>query len=126
MESLSNYGRLHYLNAHVEQKNYTHVRQWFGYERHDNQAVVPLINALCRCPGAVAQLVPAQPQVESKRREGSKTKRVYGPAQNPLERVLDDPEDHVQEREACDKCRKCRFESHNTISTAFLAAERKI
>jgi hypothetical protein len=24
-------------NAHVEQKNWTHIRQCFGYERHDNQ-----------------------------------------------------------------------------------------
>jgi hypothetical protein len=77
-------------NAHVEQKNYTHVRQWFGYERHDNQAVVPLINALCK--GALGQLLnlflPSL-KLESKRREGSKTKRVYGPAQTPLERVLE-------------------------------------
>ena len=29
-------------NAHVEQKNWTHIRQWFGYERHDNPAVVEL------------------------------------------------------------------------------------
>ena len=77
-------------NAHVEQKNYTHVRQWFGYERHDNQAVVPLINALCK--GALGQLLnlflPSL-KLESKVREGSKTKRVYGPAQTPLERVLE-------------------------------------
>ncbi len=33
-------------NAHVEQKNWTHIRQWFGYERHDNPAVVGLINQL--------------------------------------------------------------------------------
>ena len=31
-------------NAHIEQKNYTQVRQWFGYERYDNPAVIPLIN----------------------------------------------------------------------------------
>ena len=77
-------------NAHVEQKNYTHVRQWFGYERHDNQAVVPLINALCK--GALGQLLnlflPSL-KLESKRREGSKIKRVYGPAQTPLARVLE-------------------------------------
>lgn len=77
-------------NAHVEQKNYTHVRQWFGYERHDNQAVVPLINGLCK--GALGQLLnlflPSL-KLESKRREGSKIKRVYGPAQTPLERVLE-------------------------------------
>lgn len=77
-------------NAHVEQKNYTHVRQWFGYERHDNHAVVPLINALCK--GALGQLLnfflPSL-KLESKRREGCKTKRVYGPAQTPLDRVLE-------------------------------------
>jgi len=32
-------------NAHIEQKNYTPVRLWFGYERYDNPPVVPLINA---------------------------------------------------------------------------------
>jgi len=80
-------------NAHVEQKNYTHVRQWFGYERHDNPAVVPLINRLCK--GALGQLLnlflPSM-KLESKRREGSRTIRVYGPAQTPLQRVLQSPE----------------------------------
>jgi len=33
-------------NAHVEQKNWTHVRQLFGYERFSNQAVVALMNDL--------------------------------------------------------------------------------
>lgn len=33
-------------NAHVEQKNWTHVRQLFGYERFDNQLVVELMNDL--------------------------------------------------------------------------------
>ena len=33
-------------NAHVEQKNWTHVRQIFGYERFGNQAIVGLMNDL--------------------------------------------------------------------------------
>jgi len=33
-------------NARVEQRNWTHVRQHFGYERYDNPAVAPLINQL--------------------------------------------------------------------------------
>ena len=33
-------------NAHVEQKNWTHVRQWLGYDRLDNPQVVPLLNNL--------------------------------------------------------------------------------
>jgi hypothetical protein len=88
-------------NAHVEQKNYTHVRQWFGYERHDNPQVVPLINALCK--GALGQLLnlflPSM-QLKSKRREGSRTLRVYDRAATPLKRVLEreevTPEKKVQ------------------------------
>jgi len=79
-------------NAHVEQKNYTQVRQWFGYERYDNPLVVPLINELCK--GALGQLLnyflPTM-KLESKQRQGSKTVRVYGPAQTPLTRVLESP-----------------------------------
>ena len=41
-------------NAHVEQKNWTHVRQSFGYERHDHPEVVEPLNALVR--GAYGQL----------------------------------------------------------------------
>jgi hypothetical protein len=76
-------------NAHVEQKNYTQVRQWFGYERYDNPAVVPLINALCKGPlGQLLNFFLPTLKLQSKRREGSQTRRVYGPAQTPLARVL--------------------------------------
>jgi len=76
-------------NAHIEQKNYTHVREWFGYERHDNPGVVAQINTLCK--GALGQLLNyflPNLKLEAKIREGSQTKRVYGPAQTPLDRVL--------------------------------------
>jgi hypothetical protein len=76
-------------NAHIEQKNYTQVRLWFGYERYDNPEVVPLINALCQ--GALNQLLnyflPTM-KLESKERVGSKVVRKYGPTQTPLSRVL--------------------------------------
>jgi len=35
-------------NAHIEQKNWTHVRQWLGYQRLDTAKVVPLMNNLYR------------------------------------------------------------------------------
>jgi hypothetical protein len=80
-------------NAHIEQKNYTQVRQWFGYERYDNPEVVPLINSLCK--GALGQLLnyflPTL-KLESKERIGSRTVRRYGPARTPLARVLDCPQ----------------------------------
>lgn len=76
-------------NAHIEQKNYTQVRQWFGYERYDHAAVWPLVNALCK--GALNQLLnyylPTL-KLKSKERVGSRVVRTYGPAETPLARVL--------------------------------------
>jgi hypothetical protein len=33
-------------NAHVEQKNWTHIRQWLGYQRLDDPSVINLLNNL--------------------------------------------------------------------------------
>ena len=75
-------------NARVEQRNWTHVRQQFGYERYDNPAVAPLINRLC--VGALGQLLnhflPTH-LLKEKRRRGNRTVRVYGPALTPYARV---------------------------------------
>jgi hypothetical protein len=76
-------------NAHVEQKNWTHVRQCFGYERHDNPEVVEPINALAK--GAYGQLLNyfhASLKLDRLEREAGKVRRVYGQAQTPLARVL--------------------------------------
>jgi hypothetical protein len=79
--------------AHIEQKNYTQVRLWFGYERYDNPAVVPLINALCK--GELNWLLngflPTM-KLKSKERVGSKVVRRYGQTMTPLSRVLACPE----------------------------------
>jgi hypothetical protein len=76
-------------NAHVEQRNWTHVRQHFGYERYDNPAVAALINRLCS--GALGQLLnhflPTH-LLKEKRRKANRTVRVYGPALTPYARVL--------------------------------------
>ena len=76
-------------NAHVEQKNWTHIRQNFGYARHDNPEVVEPINVLAK--GAYGQLLNyfhASLKVERKERVEGRLKRLYGPAQTPLARVL--------------------------------------
>lgn len=76
-------------NAHVEQKNWTHVRQSFGYDRHDNPEVVEPINALVR--GAYGQLqnyFHASLKLDHKEHQAGKVRRIYGAAQTPLARVL--------------------------------------
>jgi hypothetical protein len=76
-------------NAHVEQKNWTHVRQCFGYERHDNPEVVQLINALIKkAYGPLLNFFHASLKLERKERTQGRLKRIYGVAQTPLARVL--------------------------------------
>lgn len=79
-------------NAHVEQKNWTHVRQCFGYERYDNPEVVGPINALVKGPyGRLRNYFYASLKLEKKERREGKLRRVYGEVQTPLERVLASP-----------------------------------
>lgn len=81
-------------NAHIEQKNWTHVRQWFGYERHDNFEVVDRLNTLARGPfNQMLNFFHASLKLEHKERTpAGKVRRVYRKAQTPLQRVLDSPD----------------------------------
>ena len=76
-------------NAHIEQKNWTHVRKIFGWDRYDTPEACAAINVLYR--GALTQMQNYfQPNVKlvSKERVGSKIRRRYSPAQTPLERLV--------------------------------------
>jgi hypothetical protein len=88
-------------NAHIEQKNWTHVRQWFGYERHDNHEVVQRLNALARGPfHQMVNFFHASLKLERKERTpAGKIRRVYNQAQTPLQRVLDSPD--IREKTKC-------------------------
>jgi hypothetical protein len=84
-------------NAHVEQKNWTHIRQCFGYERHDNPEVVELINQLIKnAYGPLLNYFHASLKLERKEQKAGQVQRVYGAAQTPLARVLASPEVTLQ------------------------------
>jgi hypothetical protein len=79
-------------NAHIEQKNWTHVRQWLGYDRLDDPCVVALLNDLYThewrlyhnffCPSV---------KLLAKRQLGSKTIKHHDTPKTPYQRVLDSP-----------------------------------
>jgi hypothetical protein len=75
-------------NAHIEQKNWTHVRKIFGYTRLDNQEVLKLMNELCKNELNLFQNF-FQPSVKliKKIRIGSRYRRVYDNPQTPFQRV---------------------------------------
>ena len=80
-------------NAHVEQKNWSCVRQLFGYDRLGDPKLVKLMNDLyanefslftnCFCPTL---------KLASKARIGSKWVRKHGKPIPPAQRVLDHPD----------------------------------
>jgi hypothetical protein len=79
-------------NAHIEQKNWTHVRQWLGYDRLDSPHVVPLMNTLYTtewrlflnffCPSV---------KLLEKKRVASKIVKRYDKPKTPYRRVLESP-----------------------------------
>jgi len=76
-------------NAHVEQKNWTHVRKLLAWDRYDTPQAVEAINDLYRHELRLWMNL-FQPSVKLLRkvRVGSKLRRKYSPAQTPLDRVL--------------------------------------
>ena len=80
-------------NAHIEQKNYTHVRKILGYLRYDSQPAQKAINALYQNELHIFQnlFLPSM-KLTQKTRVGSKLKRRYDKPQPPLERLLSCPQ----------------------------------
>ena len=76
-------------NAHIEQKNWTHVRKLMGWERYDSKAAVEAMNGVYRQELRLwMNLYLPSVKLVKKTRVGSKLRRVYSPAQTPLDRVL--------------------------------------
>lgn len=77
-------------NSHIEQKNWTHVRQWLGYYRFDNSGIVPLLNDLYKTEWRLYHnfFIPSVKLLE-KKRVGSKTIKRYDKPKTPFQRILE-------------------------------------
>ena len=77
-------------NSHIEQKNWTHVRQWLGYYRFDNSEIVPLLNDLYKTEWRLYHnfFIPSVKLIE-KKRVGSKTIKRYDKPKTPFQRILE-------------------------------------
>ena len=76
-------------NAHIEQKNFTHVRKVLGYFRFDTKEQQDMMNDLYRNELRLyINYFQASEKLIKKERMGSKVKRVYDPAKTPYQRVL--------------------------------------
>jgi hypothetical protein len=97
-------------NAHVEQKNWTHVRHLFGYDRFDSPKLVDMMNDLYKNEWSllINYFYPSM-QLEKKVKINSKYRRKYYKPKTPYQRLI--------ESECIDKVKKeelrKRFESLN-------------
>jgi len=77
-------------NARVEQKNWTHVRRVFGWERYDAPEVVAAMNALYEGdPRLMMNLFQPSVRLVEVVRHGARLTRRYDSAKTPLERLAD-------------------------------------
>jgi len=80
-------------NAHVEQKNWTHARQLFGYDRIGKPELVAMMNTVYSslwCP-LQNHFCPSL-KLKEKHRNGAKYIKKYHAPQTPYQRVLDHPD----------------------------------
>jgi hypothetical protein len=75
-------------NAHVEQKNWTHVRKLLGWERYDTLEALNRINSLYEQLRVFQNLFQPSMKLRSKVRKGSRVMRHYDQPCTPLQRVL--------------------------------------
>lgn len=93
--------------AHIEQKNGTHVRRLIGWHRYDTQAAVEALNSLYRQERSwLTNLFLPSVRLEKKIRRGSRIKRIYDKAKTPLDRLLESKKGDAIKVEAFRKLRK--------------------
>lgn len=87
-------------NAFVEQKNWTHVRQLFGYERIEDPALLDTMNAIYeKCWNPLHNFFLPQIKLVHKERLGGKLKKRYDSPKTPCQRLLESV--HVSETSKC-------------------------
>jgi len=75
-------------NCHVEQKNFTAVRNFVGYNRYDREEELALLNELYVHLRLYLNFFHPQMKLVSKERLGSKVKKQYDMPQTPYQRLL--------------------------------------
>jgi hypothetical protein len=77
-------------NAHIEGKNWTHIRQYFGYMRFDKPEIVEMMNDLFLTEWSYLHnyFLPSMKLI-SKERINGKVMKKHSPPKSPLERILE-------------------------------------
>jgi len=93
-------------NAHIEQKNWTHVRKFMGWDRYDSPKALEAMNNLYEDELTLFMNL-FQPSVKLTKtiRTGSRKKRKYDSPQTPLDRLISSG---CLDKNRCDELRALR------------------
>ena len=79
-------------NCYVEQKNFTHVRELFGYERFDQDELVDLMNEIyIKYWNPLHNFFLPTFKLKEKVRIGARIKKVYDTPKTPYQRLMESP-----------------------------------
>ncbi len=76
-------------NAHIEQKNWTHVRKLLGWDRYDTAQALEATNRLYEELRIFQNLFQPSMKLQCKIRKGSRLIRRYDTARTPFQRLLE-------------------------------------
>ena len=74
-------------SCHVEQKNWTVVRQSVGYSRFDTDSEVAALGELYRSLRLLTNFFEPQAKLTGKHRDGARVRRVYDTPTTPYQRL---------------------------------------
>lgn len=89
--------------AHVEQKNWSIVRQAVGYDRYEGEVAYEALAALYVVVRLYTNFFQPSMKLLSKERLGSKVKKTYDDAKTPYQRVLASPQVSEEVKDALRK-----------------------
>jgi len=88
-------------NAYVEQKNYTHIRDWLGYGRYDTPEQLVAINNLYRHELRLYNnfFLPVMKIASKEKINNSVCRKKYDLAKTPYQRLMESPQISVEQKQ---------------------------
>lgn len=91
-------------NCYVEQKNFTHVRELFGYERIEDPSLVPLMNEIYKtCWNPLQNFFIPTFKLKEKIRIGARIVKKFERPQTPYDRLMKSPHLSIEQKERLKK-----------------------
>lgn len=78
-------------SCHVEQKNWTVARRYFGYYRYDSERSLEILKELSGLLSVYINFFQPSVKLIKKIRSGSRVKKIYDEPKTPYQRILESP-----------------------------------